>query len=46
MPTHLTIQRREYILLAILYEEKPYQKLLETPIETLFFSTNRRDIDG
>ncbi len=36
VPTHLTNQREEYILLDVLYEENPYQKLIDTPIKTPF----------
>jgi predicted nucleotidyltransferase component of viral defense system len=35
-PTHLTNQLEEYILLDILFEENPYQKVIETPISTPF----------
>ena len=36
VPTHLTNQLEEYILLDILYEENPYQNVIETPINTPF----------
>ena len=36
IPTHLTNQLEEYILLDILYEENPYQNVIETPINTPF----------
>jgi predicted nucleotidyltransferase component of viral defense system len=36
IPTHLTNQPEEYILLDILYEENPYQKVVETPVSSPF----------
>jgi predicted nucleotidyltransferase component of viral defense system len=39
-PTHLTNQLEEYILLDILFEENPYQNVIETPINTPFMGSH------
>lgn len=40
IPTHLTNQSEDYILLDILYEENPYQKVVKTPINSPFLFQN------
>ena len=36
IPSHLTNQPEDYILLDILYEENPYQQIVQTPVDSPF----------